>query len=152
MKRTLFSTVALLALAGPATAADTTEMAALTLDMVTRAAAHYADVGHDQSVIDFNEQSPEWYQEQYFLHMFGMSASGLVWADNVWPDFIGTDFSLTADFNDFEFGAYILENASDAPLLVELEFMNPDTLEITPSVGHCIKVDPDNILCSWTNG
>lgn len=153
MKNALIG-IATLVCATTAHGANLQEMSAMTEDMVTRAAEHYANVGREQAEIDFNKKTEEWFADQYFLHMFGMGADGMVWADNVWPEFIGTDFSDAADFNGIQFGQEILANTptDGSALRVELQFMNPDSGELSPSVGHCVRPDPGNILCSWTNG
>lgn len=131
-----------------------TEMEALATDMIGRAAAHYSEVGLDQAKVDFNEKSDEWYADDYFVHMFGMGVDCVVWADNVFPEFVGTDFCEALDYNGFAFGAHILLNVDPdgSPLRVVLEFDNPETGAISPSLGMCVQADPENVLCSWTNG
>lgn len=148
-------TTTLVLLAGTTSmAADLDEMTDLTRDMVLRAADHYGAVGPDQAKVDFNLKSEAWYANTYHLHMFGMTQDGLVWADNVWPEFVGTDFSVAADFNGVEFGRDILDNTPQdgSVYRIELQFMNPDSGDLSPSVGACLRPDDQNILCSWTNG
>lgn len=134
--------------------AELDKMAALTREMVQRAAKHYSSVGRSQAEIDFNQRTEDWYSDTFYLHMFGMNADGIVWADNVWPEFIGTDFSEAADFNGVLFGRKILNNTPrDGEIYrIDLEFMNPDSGDLSPSVGACLRPDASTILCSWTNG
>lgn len=130
------------------------EMEQLATEMIVEAAAHYSEVGRKQAEVDFNVKAAPWYADQYFVHMFGMESDCIVWADNVFPEFVGTNFCNAIDYNGFEFGSHILTNLEQdgTPLVVRLEFDNPETGAVSPSVGVCVQADPDNILCSWTNG
>ena len=130
-------------------------MREMTREMVTRAAEHFHAVGLEQAAIDFNVVgAPEWNAEPHYIHMFGMDADGTVWADNVWPEFIGTDFTATADFEGFQFGAEIVENTATVGEIyqIQLVFMNPDSNDLSPSIGSCVRPVPEHILCSWANG
>lgn len=130
------------------------EMETLATEMISKAAEHYKNVGPEQAVVDFNEKTAPWYADDYFVHMFGMGIDCVVWADNVFPEFVGTDFCAAIDYNGFAFGVHIIGNleADGTPLRVQLEFDNPDTGAISPSIGMCVQADQENILCSWTNG
>lgn len=138
----------------PASAANLAEMRAMTAEMIARAAQHYAMVGHSVAADDFNTLSDDWYAEHHLLHMFGMGMDGRVWAYNVWPELIGIDFSYVTDFHGFEFGRDILKNTPEngSPYEVQVHFMDPQTGQLIPSIGTCIRPDEGNILCSWTNG
>lgn len=150
----LIQCAVVLGLMSSALAANTDRPEPLTHDMIVRAIDHYARVGPSQSAIDFNRKSEAWYQEENALHMLGLTPDGIVWADNVWPEFIGTDITLVADFRGVAFGRDIVENTpmDGSIYLVRLEFIDPETGHPSTSVGACARVDDGNILCSWSNG
>ena len=136
-------------------AADLQAMRDATATMLARAAAHYGRVGHDAAIADFNAvEDTVWIEQPFHIHMFAMRHDGIVTADNVWPEFIGTDFTLTADFEGYQFGVDILERTSEVGTVapIELVFMNPDTGDLSPSIGHCMRPNADTVLCSWANG
>lgn len=130
------------------------EMEALATEMIGRAAEHYSNVGQAQAEKDFIVKSDDWYGDDYYVHMFGMGVDCVVWADNVFPEFVGTNFCDAIDYNGFSFGSHIILNVDPdgTPLRVQLEFDNPETGAISPSIGMCVQADAENILCSWTNG
>ncbi|UWR10775.1 hypothetical protein [Sulfitobacter mediterraneus] len=147
-------TACLMCTATAVAAADLQEMGDMSKEMVARAVTHYQQVGREQAEKDFNHKTEEWYADKYFLHMFAMNVDGTVWADNVWPEFIGTDFTAAGDFDGFEFGHDIIANTPQGGEVyqVQLKFMNPESGDLTPSVGSCVRADAQNILCSWANG
>lgn len=137
-----------------ATQADEERMAEITYAMVTEATEFFQSNGYDVAAEAFAlTELNRWYTDEFNLHMFGMTAEGIVWADGAWPAFVGTDFSEMTDFNGFAFGQNILSETPENgdPYRIELQFMNAEQNKITVSIGHCARPSNDHILCSWTN-
>ena len=127
----------------------------MTREMVLRAADYYRSVGRAVAEVEFNKMGSErWTASPYYVHMFAMSDDGTVWADNVWAEFVGTNFSLAADFHGFMFGQAILDGTPEdgSTFQIQLTFINPDSDELSPSIGHCLRPEPGEVLCSWANG
>lgn len=133
---------------------NVSRMAELTRDMVTEAVDFFVANGYDASREAFGlTERNYWFTDEYNLHMFGMTAEGIVWADGAWPAFVGTDFREMTDFNGFAFGKAILNETPDNGEVyrIELQFMNSEQSRITVSIGHCARPNTDHVLCSWTN-
>ena len=127
----------------------------MTRTMVVRAARHDAAVGQEAAVADVNEPgAAAWTAMPHYVHMFAMTADGHVLADDVWPEFVGTDFTLVADFEGFRFGEALLDGtpADESVFQFELTFINADSDAMSPSVGSCLRPVPEQVLCSWANG
>jgi hypothetical protein len=133
--------------------ADIAAMGSLTRAMVLEAADYYRSVPFDQAATAFNDlESERWLRQPFHLHMFGMHADGMVWADNIFHELVGVDFSLVYDLEGVQFGKQILERtaASSEPITIQIQFLSPATGNETISVGSCIRPEPDNVLCSWS--
>ncbi len=120
---------------------------------VERAAEHYRTVGYDQAATDFNDlENEEWVYQPYNLHLGGIRiADGYYWADNAFPELVGMDIRDVYDANGFASGQVAAETASDTDVnLFDIVFPSPSTGTIQPGVGACLKVDPENVVCAWT--
>jgi hypothetical protein len=133
--------------------ADVAAMSRATKAMVLDASKFFNSVPFEEARAAFNEGgSARWHQEPYGVHMFAMYANGLVWADNVFSEFVGTDFSLVIGMDGFAVGRHILTQTAykSEPLRTENMFISPKTGNETISVGHCMRPDPDHVLCSFS--
>lgn len=133
--------------------ADAMAMSRLTKAMVLEAADYYRSVSFEEARATFNDQkSDRWLRQPFHLHMFGVSADGIVWADNIFHEFVGVDFSLVYDVEGFAIGRNVIEQASatSEPSKHRTKFLSPVTNDETLSIGHCLRPDPDNIICAWS--
>ncbi len=133
--------------------ADVKAMERLTKAMVLEAADHYRSVSFEEAEAAFNGlRSDRWLRQPFHLHMFGMHADGMVWADNIFHELVGVDFSLVYDLEGVQFGKEILERTAETqePIMIQIKFLSPATGDETVSVGNCLRPDPENVLCSWS--
>ncbi|MEZ5934577.1 MAG: hypothetical protein R3F54_22075 [Alphaproteobacteria bacterium] len=133
--------------------ADIAAMRKLTRAMVLEAAEYYRSVPFDEAQAAFNDLTSErWLRQPFHLHMFGMHADGMVWADNIFHELVGVDFSLVYDLEGVQFGQEILERTAEStePITVQIRFLSPATGNETISVGSCMRPEPDHVLCSWS--
>ncbi|NJO39032.1 MAG: hypothetical protein HC871_17320 [Rhizobiales bacterium] len=140
------------ALAKPALA-DIAAMGRLTKAMVLEAAGYYRSVSFDEAVTAFSDlESERWLRQPFHLHMFGMRADGMVWADNIFHELVGVDFSQVFDLEGVQFGKQILERTAETtePVTIQIRFLSPATGNETISVGSCMRPEPENVLCSWS--
>lgn len=149
-----FATAAVLAFSSPALASDILVMETLTQEMLSSALEFYDEAGHEAALIAFGAtEKGRWYTDEFNLHMFGMSADGVVWADGAWPELVGTAFTDMTDFNGKEFGKMIVEETpQDGSFYrMDLFFLNPEQNQISISIGHCARPVAEHVICSWTN-
>lgn len=136
------------------TKADVTSMARLTKSMVLEARGYYQSVPFEEARVAFNERKPgRWLRQPYHLHMLGMRSDGMVWADNVFHEFVGLDFGTVTDLDGLPFGRLILENTDKSgtePYQIDIKFISPANGDVTVGVGNCLRPDPDNVICSWS--
>jgi len=133
--------------------ADIAAMGRLTNAMVLEAADYYRSVSFAEAEAAFNDLSSDrWLSQPYHVHMFAMRADGMVWADNIFHEFVGVDFSLVYDLDGLQFGKEILERTAGTSdtIKIEIKFLSPETGNETVGIGSCLRPDPENVLCSWS--
>lgn len=137
-------------------ASEMDDMKKLATGMVKEAAQFYNSNNFEKVKTAFNDPaSTEWLRQPYHLHMFGMSTNNAtVWADNVFPEFVGMDFRTMSDMNGKDFGQLIFDNTKSATDTygIEISFTNPESGNIVHGFGACLKPDAKNIICTWTEG
>jgi len=133
--------------------ADVAAMGKMTRAMVLEAADYFHSVPFKKAEAAFNDlQSDRWLKQPHHIHMFAMRTDGMVWADNVFHEFVGVDFSQVYDLDGFQFGKAILERTAetDEPIVVNIKFLSPANGNETIGLGTCLRPDADNVLCSWS--
>jgi hypothetical protein len=142
--------LALTAGAVPASAADIVEA---TKSHALAAAAFFQASGFAAAKAAFNDpKSTTWMPDLYNLHVGGISANGMTWADGGFPELVDVDFRTLSDLTGTPFGKDVVEKTPKWPggLTLTLRFLNPRTKKAAESHGYCVRPDADNILCGWS--
>ncbi|MGI9510595.1 MAG: hypothetical protein ACR2QJ_14740 [Geminicoccaceae bacterium] len=154
VRQILFLTAFVLCAAGAQPAmANITDMKRLTEEMVKEAGERFRQIGIEQATIEFNDStSTVWLRDPYHLHMFGMSETGEIWADNIFPEVIGMNFENMADFEGLPFGQMVIDNTPiDGSIYqIEIRFASPGSGDIVPGIGSCLRPEGKDVLCSWS--
>jgi len=153
--KALVAATALTAVTAAGTAfANPEEMEALTREMVLDAETYFNETPLDDVKAAFNDPaSDRWVGDQYHLHMYGMDAEGVVWADSAFPDLVGMNSVDMADFDGNFYNQEVLagtEGHSD-PFTVNIRFSNPESGAIVDTVGTCLRPVQEHVICAWAN-
>jgi hypothetical protein len=136
--------------AAPASA-DMAELDEMTRDMIKDAVSYFQEEGFDAAKEAFSDPDAErWFKQPHSVHMFGAYADGEIWADNAFPEFVGSNFNDLSDANGKRFGSMVMKNAEvGEPYRIDFVFLHPKKDTLADGAGHCQKPNPDHVLCSF---
>lgn len=143
-------TAVLVSIAAPASA-DMDQLDRMTKAMVKDAVAVFQENGFEAAKEAFSDADAErWYQQPHSVHMFGAHADGKIWADNGFPELVGTNFNDLSDANGKRFGEMVMNNTKMGSLYrIDYVFLHPEKDTLTEGAGHCRKPNPEHVLCSF---
>lgn len=129
------------------------EMKRLAEDLLNEATLHYQQVGKRNAIYEFNDTaSTRWVRQPYHQHLFALSyPDAIVWADNVFPEFVGHNFSSMTDADGYAFVQDIFHSVEPSKTyIIQIHWLNPESHEVVDSVGACTMADKDNVVCAFT--
>lgn len=150
MRNSITSAFLLLIFTSTALAGD---MQSETKALAIKAGEFFAATDHNSAKVAFSDgNNADWAPKMFNLHVSGIGADGVLWADGAFPELIGMDFRSLTDLDGVAFGKEMLEKTPSGlgGHAMQHRFINPKTQAAAEAYGFCVKPMGSDLICAWS--
>jgi hypothetical protein len=91
--------------------------------------------------------------DHFNLHISGLADDNqMVWADSGFPEVVGLSYHDVADLDGVPLGDVVWGGLAKSPTgaAVQVRFNDPVTKTVAHAEGYCVRADPKNVICAWS--